>query len=47
MTSLAQSGLDEEQLEKRLEEEMQSVEAQAVGGSLSVEDLDKAETAIA
>ena len=43
---LAQSGLDKEQIEEKLQEEMQSVKAQAARGSLSVEEFDKAETAI-
>ncbi len=43
---LTQSGLDKEQLERRMEEEMHSVKAQAAQGSLSLEEFDKAETAI-
>lgn len=43
---LAQSGLDKVQLERRLQEEMQNVKAQAARGSLSVEEFDDAEMAI-
>lgn len=35
---LAQSGLDEEQLERRIEEEVQRVKTQAARGSLSLEE---------
>lgn len=45
--ALNQSSTDEEQLEKRLREEMQSVKAQAIGkGPLSIEEFVRAEKAI-
>lgn len=43
---LAQSGPDEELLKKKIEEEMQGVKAHAALGPLSLEEFDKAETAI-
>lgn len=45
-TVLTQSDLDKEQLKRRMEEEMDSVKAQAAQGSLSLEEFHKAETAI-
>lgn len=43
---LVQPGLDDEQLKRRLCDQMQSVKAQVAQGPLSVEDLDRAESAI-
>lgn len=41
--SLVQSGLDNEQLEERLQEEMQSAKALAAGKSLTLEEFDMAD----
>lgn len=43
---LARSGLEEKQLEQKLQEEMQTVKAKTARGCLSVEEFDRAETAI-